>query len=120
MKWPFTKNNKNKPSKPTVRELLEVIHRNTVKIMATQAEHAAQLTALKDQVDAQSTTINKIGTETDGLKTKIAALEEALNNQANVSPEVEAAFAAVKASVDNQAALLAGVDEKVPDAPPNP
>ena len=73
----------------------------------TQAELAAELTAVKEQV-------TKIGSETSALKQNVSDLEVALGNQTNVSPEVQAAFDALKAQVQT-------VDDLVPDAlPPVP
>lgn len=73
------------------------------KIMATQAELAAQLTALTGQV-------TKIGTETQATLQKVQELQDALNNAGEVTPEVQAAFDALKASVQS-------VDDLVADAP---
>ena len=71
--------------------------------MATQAEHAQ---ALKDVTAA----IAKIGTESSKTLQKVTELEEALANQGNTSPEVDAAMQALK----DQVTL---VDDLVPDAP---
>lgn len=69
----------------------------------TQAELAAGLTALKDEMV-------KIGTETTTLIAKVADLEAAI--AANpVPPEVQAAFEAVQAQAKT-------VDDLVPDAAP--
>lgn len=74
-------------------------------IVATQKELADGLTALGAQVD-------KIATETEGLKEKVAELEQALNNAGdNVPEEVTAAFNAVKEK-------LQALDDKVADATP--
>jgi septal ring factor EnvC (AmiA/AmiB activator) len=72
--------------------VLSLIHENQLKIMATQAELAAQLTTLGTQVQ-------KIGQETSTLVQKVADLEEALNNQDDVSPELQAAFDGLKSQV---------------------
>jgi uncharacterized protein YoxC len=73
------------------------------KIMSTQAELAATLVAIGEQ-------IVKIGTETDSLIQKVDDLEAALVAAGGTTPEVDAALAAVKAQ-------LQIVDEKVQDAP---
>lgn len=62
---------------------------NQNKIMATQSELAAQLTALTAQVD-------KVKTE---VVEKIAALEEAIANAGGTTPEVDAALEALKSAV---------------------
>jgi ABC-type transporter Mla subunit MlaD len=74
-------------------------HQHT--IMATQAEIAQQLTALKDQ-------LTKIGTE---VTTKLGELETAIANAGNATQEVEDALAALKTAVQ-------AVDDLVPDAEP--
>ena len=73
------------------------------KIMTTQAELAATLATV-------STQVAKIGTETQGLIDKVAALEAALASAGEVSAEVQAAVDALKAQVQV-------VDELVADAP---
>ena len=77
------------------------VDRKLLKIMATQAELATDLTALNDQV-------TKIGTETEGLKTAVAALEAALAAAGSVTPELQAA-------VDNLKAKVQSVDDLVAD-----
>lgn len=71
-------------------------------IMATQAEHAAELQAISAQVA-------KIGSESAATLEAVAALEAALANAGNTSPEVDAAMAALRAQVQI-------VDDLVPDA----
>lgn len=80
--------------------ILFFIHLNTKKVMAKQQEVAAELVALKAQVE-------KIKTE---VTAKLAALADAIANQGNASPEVESALAELKASVQ-------GVDDLNEDAP---
>lgn len=70
------------------------------KIMASQAELAAELTALKDQV---------VKSRAEVLK-KIGDLEAALANAGSTTPEVDAALAALKQEVQT-------TDDIVPDAP---
>ena len=70
--------------------------------MSTQAEAAAELSAIKDQ-------LVKIGTETSNLLAKIADLLVQLQS-APVTPELQNAIDAVK----TQAQV---VDDLVPDAP---
>lgn len=69
-------------------QLAQVLHNQGV-IMTTQAELAAELSALKAQVD-------KVRAE---VTEKVQSLEDALNAAGTVSPEVEAALADLKASV---------------------
>lgn len=73
------------------------------KIMATQAETAAQITGLLTLVD-------KIGTEIDNSLTEIQALKDLLAGAGAVDP-------AVTAAVDALAARLGALDLKVPDSP---
>ena len=84
-------------------DMLGELLSNQRKIMTTQAELAAQLTALKTQNDKARAEV----------LAKIAELEAALAGQSNVTPEVETAFAALKASVQTD-------DDIVPDAPAAP
>lgn len=72
--------------------------------MGNQAELAAQLTEVTNQVA-------KIKTETQATLTKVTELETALANQDNVSPELQTAF-------DNLKAQVIAVDELIPDAQP--
>ena len=60
-----------------------------------------------------TTTLFKIGTETDKLLETVTALEEALKNQPNVTDELQDAF-------DEHKAQIAAVDDKVPDIEPPP
>ena len=69
--------------------------------MATQAEAAAQLTALKDQ-------LVKANGE---IQAKIQALIDAANNAADVGPELAEAIEALKPAAQ-------ALDDIVPDAPP--
>ena len=65
----------------------------------SQSQLAAELTAIKDQNEKARTEI----------LAKIAALEEALANAGNTTPEVDAALADLKASVQTD-------DDLNPDA----
>ena len=76
-------------------------HKNHKQIMATQKELVEQVNGLTGQ-------IQKIGTETRSLITKIDELKEVINNQSEVSPELQAA-------VDNLQQQVIVVDELVPD-----
>lgn len=83
--------------------------KNQKQTMATQKE-------LQTQVETLTAQVGKIGTETRSLITKIDELTEIINNQAEVSPELQAA-------VDSLQQQVIVVDELVPDAPapdPNP
>jgi len=73
------------------------------KLMATQAEMAASLDAIGEQV-------TKIGTESAATLARVSELEAALAAAGNTSPEVDAALEALKAQVKL-------VDDLVPDAP---
>lgn len=88
--------------KKTKRELLVEILMNQGRIMATQEELAAQLTAAAAKAE-------KIGNETRALLTKIEELLAALAAGATVSPEVQAAADAVTTQLEV-------VDTLVPDA----
>lgn len=71
--------------------------------MANQKELAEKINLLTAQV-------NKIGAESTKSLELIAELKTALENQENVSPELQTAF-------DNLQAQIKIVDELVPDAP---
>lgn len=79
-----------------IRHFLEVI-------VATQTEHAAQLRALKVQLDKAKAEI----------VAKVSALETALSNAGATTPEVDAAFADLKIAVQAQ-------DDLNVDAPSDP
>lgn len=71
------------------------------QIIMTQAELAASITAVKDQLTKASGEIND----------KITALTTALDNAGAVTPEVQEAIDGLKAAAQ-------GLDDIVPDAPP--
>ncbi len=77
--------------------LQSIIHKVNHVIM-TNAEFVEKLKALKDEAAKSK----------GEILTKISALEEAVNNAGNVSPEVEAAFNDLKTEVQ-------GIDDIVPD-----
>ncbi len=66
-----------------------------------------------NQLNAVITSLDKVATETGGLKTKIQELEDAIANGGGSSPEVDAALAALKSKVD-------AIDGLVEDAPTEP
>lgn len=82
---------------------LDAVYRQGEKIMATQAEIAAELKAI-------NTKLGKIGAETKSLLTKIEELTEVIAN-GPVSAELQEAVDALKAQADT-------VDELVEDLPP--
>lgn len=80
---------------------LDSIEGKVVKIMATQAEAAVELVALKAQLVKAN----------DEIQAKIQALTDAANNASNVSPELAQAIADLKPAAQT-------LDDIVPDAPP--
>lgn len=85
-------------------EYFKIIDAHLHKIMATQQESAAQVTALTAEV-------TKIGTETRSLLTKIDDLLAVIaTGSAQTSTELQAAIDALQAQVQV-------VDDLVPDAP---
>ena len=99
--WPF----KRRQSYASLFYQVYLLERTVIKIMATQAELASQVTALTNQVA-------KVGTEIATLQQRIADLEVIIST-APVSTELQAAFDALKAQVQV-------VDDANPDAPPPP
>lgn len=107
-------------------------HEQYRHIMKTQAEltaimqqQAAQITALSEVAIKVVEAVGKIGTETDGLKASIEELKKQIENQDNVSPELEAAADSVTAAFGTLSNAVTAaktradeVDDKVPDAPP--
>lgn len=85
---------------------MNTLWKEVKQIMATQQELVQQLTDL-------TANVTKIGAETTTLIQKVTDLEAALAGQANVTPELQAAFDALKAQV-------VAVDELVPDQPAPP
>jgi len=83
---------------------LQILEIQGERIMATQAEAAAQLTAVNER-------LAKIGGETQALTEKIVELQAVLADQNQVSPELQAAIDAVVARAES-------VDSLVPDAEP--
>ena len=80
-----------------------------LKIMATQVELAAALTAVKAQIDKVA---KEQSDRFDTLTARIKALEDAIN-AGIVSPEVTAALAEVQTA-------LQALDDTIPDAPSLP
>ena len=85
------------------RDTFKRIFKALEKIMATQADAAAQLKAVKEKLD-------KVAVEENGLQTRIAELIATINAGGSVTPELQAAIDAVVA----QAQVL---DDITPDAP---
>ena len=85
-----------------INHKLNKLNRKVVKIMGTQEE-------LRIQIEALTTQVAKIATETQTLLTRIEELL-AIINAGTVTPELQAA-------VDALVAQVAIVDELVPDAP---
>lgn len=83
---------------------LKLLYKQNQLIIMKQSE-------LAEQMNEQTAKIAKIGTESTKTLEKVALLEEALNNQDNVSPELQAAF-------DNLKAQVTVVDDLIPDVPP--
>lgn len=77
---------------PDGEEILKALTTLGEALMTTQAELAADLKAVNDQVA-------KIGTESSATLAKVAELEAALAAGGTVSAEVDAAMAALKAQV---------------------
>lgn len=100
-----------------VMNFLQVINLKIERFMATQAELLAALNALNDKVTVIKTEVGKIGTETQSLQANIVTLTNAVNNQGNTTPEVDAALAALQANADSLATQAQAVDDLVPDAP---
>ena len=93
-----------------VREELQLVEEQIINIlMANQTELAAELKALKTQVDKVA---KEQGDRFDMLTAKIAELERTIQ-QGEVTPEVTAALAEVKTALD-------ALDATIPDAPPPP
>jgi uncharacterized protein YoxC len=100
--------------------------------MATQQDAAtllagvtAELAAVKDEQVALKATVEKVGTETDGLLDKIQLLEDAAANAGALDPALAQAIADVSTAADSVKSASADsmaaagiVDSKVPDAAP--
>lgn len=82
---------------------LQLIHEQNQQIMATQAELAQQINQIGQQV-------GKIKTESEATLTKVNELQDIINNQGGVSPELQSAVDALKAQVQV-------VDDLVADTP---
>lgn len=80
--------------------LLQHINDKVNTIMATQAQLAADLQALKDQLDKAK----------GEIVAKVQALEDALANAGGTTPEVDAALLALKGAAQS-------MDDLNPDAP---
>lgn len=77
-------------------------------IMATQAEHAAEIRLLTGQVTKIGGEINATQAAMDLLQTRVAELEALLAAGGEVSAEVLEAFASLKAQVQ-------ATDDEIPD-----
>lgn len=83
---------------------LKSINQKLITMAKTQAELAAEM----NQISAQLT---KVAGESKQTLDKVKELEEALNSQENVSPELQSAF-------DNLKAQVLVVDDLIPDVQP--
>lgn len=81
-----------------------------------QAELIQGLQDMKSQIGLIGTAVDKIGTETQGLKDKIGVLETEVNS-ADVSPALQAAFDDVKTQFAVLASKVSAVDALVDDSP---
>lgn len=88
---------------PTLASQLAALIQLGEKIMATQEEAAAQLTAVNEE-------LAKVGNETRSLLTKVDDLTAAVVAAGSVGP-------ALQAAIDAVAAQVKVVDDMVPDAP---
>lgn len=93
--------------------ILQGMDRKLNNIMATQADLAADLRAVKAQQEKTLKEIQSVQTNVDTLKEKIVELEEIIREGATPSQELVDAVAAVKA----QAQV---VDDAIPDLPETP
>jgi len=82
---------------------VQLIHEQNKQIMATQQELAAQINQI-------STQVGKIKDESNATLQKVQELQDVINNQGGVSPELQQA-------VDNLKAQVQVVDDLVTDAP---
>lgn len=104
----------------TLFALINSIKHEVQAIMATQAELAASLAAVKTTLDTIGVGVDKVSGETATLVQAVAYLTAALAAGSATTPEVDAALAAVQASSDALAAKVKAVDDLVPDAAPAP
>lgn len=88
----------------------------TNTIIMAQAELIQGLQDMKSQIGLIGTAVDKIGTETQGLKDKIGVLETEVNS-ADVSPALQAAFDDVKTQFAVLASKVSAVDALVDDSP---
>lgn len=85
--------------------------------MASQKEQAEKLKEIGVKLETATNTINKIGTETEGLKSEIVKLNEIITNMGDTaSQELIDQVAAVSEKADALGAATKTVDEKVEDA----
>jgi uncharacterized protein YoxC len=87
-------------------------------IMATQAEIVQALKDANTALTEIATEVDKVGTETDGLITKIAALQATIDAGGTIGPELVSAMADVTASAAALKTKVVAVDDKVTDAAP--
>jgi chromosome segregation ATPase len=80
---------------------IKSINQKLITMAKTQAELAAEMNQI-------STQLTKVAGESKQTLDKVKELEEALNNQENVSPELQSAF-------DNLKAQVLVVDDLIPD-----
>lgn len=106
------------PHRQPESKIKQALQRLENIIMSTQQELAAQLTAATEVITTLQQQVGKIGTETNGLKDAIAALETQIGNQSSVAPELQAAFDNLKTSVDSLSVAVQGVDDEVTDTQP--
>ena len=114
MVWPVKCRRRRRiPPRVTVSLLLREVRAKFKKIMASQAQLAADLQAATAQLKKIFGEIAGVQTEVTALKEKVAALEAVIAAGIEPSEELIAAVAAVK----EQAQI---VDDQIPDVPAVP
>lgn len=98
-----------------VVSLLKAIQQQNEVIMTNQADATQKLTDVGTKLDNIATEVGKVSSETQALQAEVAALTQAAQN-ADISPELQAAIDAVATRVDSVAAGVKAVDDLVPDA----
>ena len=97
--------------------LFQRLDRIEKRIVMNQTELAAYLTAAAAAATATVAKVDKVGAETAVLLEKMAALQDAVNQAGNTTPEVDAALAALNIAVGNLDNAVQAVDDQVPDIP---
>lgn len=90
------------------------------KLLMDTTAIKASLAASETKIDALTTTLGKVATETAASLTELQTLRDIIAGMQNPDPELVAVVDRIATKVQAAADAAAGIDAQVPDEPPAP